>query len=76
VDVPLPVSDFWRKSIKIFHSYGAGPDDIKEAIELLRKRKIPVKDLITHRLSLNEAGLGFKLVSEAKNCLKVILFPE
>jgi L-iditol 2-dehydrogenase len=76
VNVPVPISDFWRKSIKIIHSYGAGPDDIKEAIELLRKHKIAVKDLITHRLSLKEAGLGFKLVSEAKECLKVILFPE
>jgi L-iditol 2-dehydrogenase len=76
VNVPVPVSDFWRKSIKIIHSYGAGPDDIKQAIKLLQKHEIPVKDLITHRLSLKEAGLGFKLVAEAKECLKVILFPE
>lgn len=76
VNVPVPVSDFWRKSIKIVHSYGAGPADIKQALELLRECKIAVKELITHRLSLNEAGLGFKLVAEAKECLKVILFPE
>jgi L-iditol 2-dehydrogenase len=76
IDVPVPISDFWRKSIRIIHSYGAGPDDIKHALKLLQKRKIPIKDLITHRLSLKEAGLGFKLVAEAKECLKVILFPE
>ncbi|MFH1362789.1 MAG: zinc-dependent dehydrogenase [Candidatus Omnitrophota bacterium] len=76
VEVPLPVADFWRNSIKIFHSYGASPQDLSRAIELLSSKKISVVDLISHRLSLNEAGSGFKLASEAKECIKVILFPE
>lgn len=75
-DVAVPVSDFWRKSIRILHSYGASPQDLAEALELLRRKKIPVSGLISHRLSLNEAGLGFRLVAEAKECIKVILYPE
>ncbi len=76
VNVPIPVADFWRKSIKIMHSYGASPLDLAEAVELLRTKKIPVAKLITHRLPLSQAGLGFKLVSEAKDCIKVILAPD
>lgn len=76
VDVPIPVSDFWRKSVKIIHSYGASPADLDEALEALRHKKVPVADFITHRLNLKDAGLGFKLVSEAKECIKVILFPD
>ncbi|MDD5195729.1 MAG: alcohol dehydrogenase catalytic domain-containing protein [Candidatus Omnitrophica bacterium] len=75
-DVPIPVSDFWRNSIKILHSYGAAPEDLKEALALLRDEKIKVKDLITHRLNLAQAGLGFKLASEARESIKIILFPE
>lgn len=75
VNLPIPVNDFWRQSIKIMHSYGAGPQDIEEAIELLKIKKIPTERLITHRLGLEEAGSGFKLVAEAGECLKVILIP-
>lgn len=75
VNLPIPVNDFWRQSIKIMHSYGASPQDLKEAIELLKRKSIPVERLITHRLSLKEAGQGFKLVAGAADCLKVILIP-
>ncbi|MBI4972405.1 MAG: alcohol dehydrogenase catalytic domain-containing protein [Candidatus Omnitrophica bacterium] len=70
VDVPIPVSDFWRKSIKIIHSYGASPQDTIEAITWLKEKRIPVEPLISHRLSLSDAGLGFRLVAEAKECVK------
>lgn len=76
VNFPVPVNDFWRKSITIRHSYGASPVDIMQAIELLRQEDIPVERLITHRLSLRETGLGFQLVAGAKDCVKVIVEPQ
>jgi L-iditol 2-dehydrogenase len=76
VELPIPVNDFWRKGIKIMHSYGASPEDLAQAIEMLRKKKINVDELITHQLSLKETGLGFKLVAEAKECIKVIIKPH
>ncbi len=76
VTFPIPVNDFWRKSIKIIHSYGASPKDITEAIELIRNKAIPVAKMISHRLGLKDAGLGFRMVTEAKDCIKVILEPE
>lgn len=76
VTLPVPVNDFWRKSIKIIHSYGASGQDIATAIELMRAGSMPLGKLITHRLSLPKAGLGFKLVAEAKDCIKVIIEPD
>jgi L-iditol 2-dehydrogenase len=32
--------------------------------------------MVTHRLSLSETGLGFKLVAEAKESIKVIIYPQ
>src|SRR3989338_8922583 len=75
VTLPLPVNDFWRQNIKIVHSYGASPDDTTESVELLRKKCLNVNSLITHRLKLKDAGLGFTLFLSAKDCIKVILEP-
>ena len=76
VSLEVPVNEFWRNSIKIMHSYGASPDDLIEAIEILKQGLLPVNKMITHRLGLNQAGLGFKLASEAKDAIKVIIKPE
>ncbi len=76
VTLPVPVNDFWRQSIKILHSYGNSPEDALAAIELIRKKRIPVQKLITHRLSLEDAALGFRLVAEARECIKVIIQPH
>lgn len=75
VTMNIPVNDFWRNAVKIIHSYGAAPADLAEALELIRSRKIAVDKLITHRLNLKDIGLGFKLVAEGKDCIKVIIEP-
>lgn len=74
--LPIPVNEFWRQSIKIIHSYGNSPLDAQIAIKLLKAKKIPVQRLITHRLNLKESGLGFQMVAEAKDCIKVIIKPH
>jgi len=74
--VPIPVNDFWRQSIKITHSYGSSPQDNSKALEMIRSRLIPVDKMITHRLSLKDAALGFQLVAEARECIKVIIEPQ
>jgi len=64
---------FWRNEITLTSSYAASPDDHKKALKLIAEGKIKVKDLITHRLPLDKIGEGFRLVSEAKDSLKVII---
>ncbi len=76
VDIPLPVSDLWRNEIAMITSYGASPNDLAEALELIKGKRIQVGEMITHRLGLEEAGLGFRLVAEAKESIKVIIEPQ
>ena len=76
VEIPIPFVEFWRDEIKMMTSYGAAPRDLKESLKLLADRRLNVRDMITHRLGLGETGLGFKLVAEAKNSLKVIIEPQ
>ena len=76
VDLPVPINDFWRNGIKLMPSYGNAPLDAVVAIELIRAGRVPVHEMITHRLSLEEAGLGFQFVAEANESIKVIIEPH
>ena len=75
-DIIIPTVDFWRNEIKITASYGAAPIDLEESLELIKNGKINVKDMITHRLPLEEIQEGFKIVSDAKESLKVVIEPQ
>lgn len=75
INISLPFNEFWTKQITLTNTYAAAPEDIKEAIELIRSGKVNVKDMITHRLSLSEITKGFELVTDAKESIKVIIKP-
>ena len=76
IELSVPLNEFWRNEIKLMPSYGNSPLDAIEAIELIRAGRVPVKKMITHRLSLGEAGLGFQLVDGGKESMKVIIEPH
>jgi len=76
VELSIPVNDFWRNQMTLMTSYGASPRDITTAIQLIRAKRIPVHNMITHRLSLEETGLGFQLVEKAEESIKVIIEPQ
>ena len=72
-NIEIPTVDFWRNEITITSSYGAAPDDLKEALELIKNKKINVKEMITHKLPLGKIQEGFRIVAEAKESLKVVI---
>jgi len=76
VELPIPINDFWRNGITVMPSYANSPYDAEIAINLIRTGRLPLRDMITHRLGLAETGLGFKLVADAKESLKVIIEPQ
>ena len=77
VAFPLSINDFfWKNEVTLVSSYAANPKEHMEALELIRSKKVNVKDMITHRLGLAEIQKGFKLVSEAKESIKVIIEPN
>ncbi len=77
VTIPLSLNDiFWRNEITLTTSYAGSPADYTVALELIRAHSVRVKDMITHRLSLAEAGLGFQLVANGQNSIKIIIEPQ
>jgi L-iditol 2-dehydrogenase len=72
----FPFFEFWNDGITLLPTYGGSPFDITTAIEMVRAHRLPLREMITHRLSLAETGLGFQLVAEAKDSMKVIIEPH
>lgn len=75
-DICIPSTHFWRDEITATFSYGAAPDDLKDAMELIESGKVNVRKMITHKVVLSDIQKGFKLVSEAKDSLKVVVVPD
>ncbi|RJP20833.1 MAG: alcohol dehydrogenase [Candidatus Abyssobacteria bacterium SURF_5] len=77
VKLPIDVTElFFRNGVTLTSSYAGSPADHVAAVELLRARALNVKDMITHRLGLGETGVGFRLVAEARDSIKVIIEPQ
>src|SRR4030042_1065847 len=69
----FPFFDFWHDGITLLSTYGGSPLDITTAIDLIRAQRLPLREMVTHRLPLKETGLGFQLVAGAKGSIKVLI---
>lgn len=74
--VTIPVNDLWTSEVRILTSYYCGPPDIVEAMDLLESGAVTVDDMVTHRLPLADIQEGFRLVTEGKESIKVIVRPN
>ena len=74
--VTVSLSEFFSQNVTLTTSYAGSPADYALALELIKSRRICVEEMITHRLSLAETGLGFKLFTDATESLKVIVEPQ
>ena len=75
VDVAIPLFDFWRDEISVVTSYAGSGEDLFESLELIRARDVRVADMVTHRLPLAKAGLGFQLTASGQDSIKIIIDP-
>ncbi len=73
---PFPLFDLWRDNVTIVNSYASPPYDTLVALELIASGRVGVNDLITHRLGLDEAPEGFRLVAGAGESIKVVIEPQ
>lgn len=74
---PLSINDvFWRRETTLVSTYAGDRRDHAQALELIRAGRVRVKEMITHRFPLAEAGKGFALVAAADDSLKVVIDPQ
>lgn len=74
--LPLSLYEiFWKKGVTLMNSYAASPEDHREMLQIIRNGKLRLKEMISHRLGLEEIVKGFEIVTKAENSLKVIIDP-
>jgi len=71
----LPVRPFrvYFDEVSLVPSYSCGPDDTREALELLGRGSIPAEKLITHRFKLDEVGSAMKAAANVNEALKTVI---
>jgi L-iditol 2-dehydrogenase len=74
--VPVDMNHLWRSEVRLMTSYGAAPNDLMVSMDLLRAGSVKVRDMITHRLPLEQTGNGFKLFAAGGETMKVIIEPN
>ncbi len=72
---PMPMADLWRREVTVRTAYGAAPNDLSDALDLIATRRVRVDDLVTHRLPLERIAEGFRLVADASESVKVVVEP-
>ncbi|MCZ6476736.1 MAG: alcohol dehydrogenase catalytic domain-containing protein [Gemmatimonadetes bacterium] len=72
----FPLLDIWENGTNIVHSYAGPPADMRSALDLIAAGRLDVASMVTHRLGLAETGVGFGLVIEGGDSLKVIVEPQ
>ena len=77
VNISIPVNEvFFRNDATLTTTYAGAPGNLAAALELIKAKSVRVGDMITHRLGLDDAALGFKLTADARDSLKVIVQPH
>ncbi|MFC1919023.1 zinc-dependent dehydrogenase [Chloroflexota bacterium] len=77
VTIPISINElFFRNDITITTSYAGSPADYQTALDLIHASTVQVSQMISHRLSLAETGLGFQLTAKARDSIKVIIKPQ
>ncbi len=75
--VPFSINElFWRRDITMTTTYAGAPADCVCALELMRAKRIPVLDMITHHFVLADTVRGFELVARGDESIKIIIKPQ
>ena len=70
-------NDVYFRDVNIITSYSCGPDDTREALDIINMGVINARKLISHRFPIEETAEAFRLTAEAKNSLKcMVVFDE
>jgi L-iditol 2-dehydrogenase len=74
-DEPLTVNPYhlYFDEINLVPSYSCGPDDTREALDLIRRGVVTAEKIVTHRFPLDQTAEAFRLAASAKDSLKVLV---
>ncbi|MCS6976458.1 MAG: alcohol dehydrogenase catalytic domain-containing protein [Gemmatales bacterium] len=73
VTTNLDLGESYFREVSLIPSYSCGPEDTREAYNLLRMGQVDPRPLITHRFPLSEAQTAFDTARAGGAALKVVV---
>ena len=71
--IEIDMSVVYSKEISLVTTYAASDTDTKKALDLISSGQVDVKDLITHKYSLDESQKAFEHAKTGDNAMKIII---
>lgn len=75
-EIPIDVSKIYSNEQSLISCYAASEIETNQALKLVTEKRIDVKQLITHRFSINRADEAIRCAHEANDAMKVIVTSE
>jgi L-iditol 2-dehydrogenase len=73
VRTELDLHDLYFREVSLVPSYSCGPDDTRQAYELLRTGRVCVEALVTHRFPLGRVQEAYDTARAGGAALKVLV---
>ncbi len=70
---PLDLNDLYFREISLIPSYSCGPQDTRQAYDLLRQGAVDVRPLITHSFSVDRVQEAYDTAKRGGKALKVLV---
>jgi D-xylulose reductase len=71
-DINFPIMAMCTKELRVMGSFRYGPGDYQTAVDLVATGRISIKELITNKVSFEEAEKAFQSVKEGKG-IKILI---
>jgi L-iditol 2-dehydrogenase len=73
VTTPLDLGDLYFREVSLVPSYSCGPDDTRQAYELLRHGRVAPEGLVTHRFRLDNIQQAYETARAGGPAIKVVV---
>lgn len=70
---PLDLGELYFREVSLIPSYSCGPDDTRQAYELIRTSKVRPERLVTHRFPLNQVQDAYEAARRGGAVVKVLV---
>jgi L-iditol 2-dehydrogenase len=75
-EILLRPHDLYFNEIRLVPSYSCGPDDTRQALDLVRQRILRAADLITHRFPLTQISEAYEQAQKPESLKVVVTFTD
>jgi len=66
-------NELYFRDMNIITSYSCGPTDTADALDIAEEGIVTAEKLVTHRFPIEKTAEAFRLTSEARDSLKIVI---